>query len=78
MVSGKASNVTDDTLKTAFRQVCGVMLENDLDLEQVYNDQDPEFFVGKGIKMGIARRFVEDIQRWVQDVKKAIPIHEIT
>jgi hypothetical protein len=73
----QVSQVTDDTLKTAFRQVCDVMLENGLDLEQVYKDQDPEFFIGKGIKMGIARRFVEDIQRWVKDVKKAIPIHEI-
>jgi hypothetical protein len=40
-----------------------MMLENGLDLKQVYKDQDPEFFIGKGIKMGIARRFVEDIRR---------------
>jgi hypothetical protein len=73
----QVSNVTDDTLKAAFRQVCDVMLENGLDLEQVYKDQDPEFFIGKGIKMGIARRFVEDIRRWVENVKKTIPIYEI-
>lgn len=53
-------NVTDAALKAAFRQACDVMLENGLDLEQVYKDQDPEF-ISKGIKMGIARRFVEDI-----------------
>jgi hypothetical protein len=68
------SNVTNETLKAAFRQVYDVMLENGLDLKQVYQDQDPEFFIGKGIKMGIARRFVQDIQRWVESVKKAIPI----
>ncbi|CAI7627778.1 unnamed protein product [Penicillium glandicola] len=73
----QVSNVTDDTLKAAFRQAYDVMLENGLDLEQVHKDQDPEFFIGKGIKMGIARRFVEDIQRWVENVKKAIPIYEI-
>ncbi|KAI2758251.1 hypothetical protein DTO006G1_6767 [Penicillium roqueforti] len=73
----QVSNVTDDTLKAAFRQVCDLMLEDGLDLEQVYKDQDPGFFIGKGIKMGIARRFVEDIRRWVENVKKAIPIHEI-
>ncbi|KAJ5240563.1 uncharacterized protein N7469_002154 [Penicillium citrinum] len=73
----QVTNVTDDTLKAAFRQVCDLMLENGLDLEQVYQDQDPGFFIGKGIKMGIARRFVQDIQRWVESVKKAIPIHEI-
>ncbi|OQE46959.1 hypothetical protein PENCOP_c001G06711 [Penicillium coprophilum] len=70
-------NVTNDTLKAAFRQVCDMMLENGLHLEQVYQDQDPEFFIDKGIKMGIARRFVQDIQRWVESVKKAIPIDEI-
>lgn len=73
----QVSNVTDDTLKAAFRQVCNVMLENGLDLEQVYKDQDPEFFIGKGIKMGIARRFVEDIRHWVESVKKAIPLFQV-
>ena len=72
-----ASNVTDDTLKAAFRQVYDVMLENGLDLEQVYKDQDPGFFIGKGTKMGIARCFVEDIRGWVENVKKAVPIYEI-
>ncbi|OJD24006.1 hypothetical protein ACJ73_04634 [Blastomyces percursus] len=70
----QVSNVIDDTLKAAFRQVCDVMLENGLDLEQVYKDQDPDFFINKGIKMGIARRFVEDIRCWVENVKKATPI----
>jgi hypothetical protein len=37
------------------------MLDDGLDLEQVYKDRDAEFFIGKGIKKGIARRFVEDI-----------------
>lgn len=74
---GQASNVTDDTLKAAFRQVCDVMLENGLRFEQVYKDQDPGFFIGKGTKMGIAQRFVEDIRGWVENVKKAMPIYEI-
>lgn len=46
------------------------MLENGLDLEQVCRDQDPHFFIEKGIKIGIARRFVEDIGKWVESVKK--------
>ncbi|KAJ5206808.1 hypothetical protein N7491_002559 [Penicillium cf. griseofulvum] len=73
----QVSNVTDDTLKAAFREICDMMIDNGLDLEQVYKDQDPEFFIGKGIKIGIARRFVEDIRRWVENVKKAIPIYDI-
>ena len=31
----QVSNVENDSLKTAFREVCDVMLENGLDLEQV-------------------------------------------
>ncbi|CAG8255666.1 unnamed protein product [Penicillium olsonii] len=70
------SNVENDALKNAFREVCDVMLENGLDLEQVYRDQDPHFFIEKGIKIGIARRFVEDIGKWVQNVKRAMPVLE--
>lgn len=54
-----------------------VMLEDGLDLERAYQDQDPEFFISKGIKRGIARRFVGDIRSWVENVKKAILIYEI-
>jgi hypothetical protein len=43
------ANVDNDTLKTAFRHVCDVMLENGLDLEQAYKDQDPNLFIEKGI-----------------------------
>lgn len=64
-------------LRPQVRQVCEMMLEDGLDLEQVYNDQVLEFFIGKSVKMGIARRFVEDIRRWAENVKKSFPIHEI-
>lgn len=37
-----------------------------LSLEQVYNDQDPEFFIKNGVKIGISRRFVNDITEWVK------------
>jgi hypothetical protein len=36
-------------------------LENCLDLMQIYEDQDPGFFVKHGVKVGAARRFVRDI-----------------
>jgi hypothetical protein len=71
------SHVTDDGLKDAFRQACDVMLDDGLDLEQVYKDRDPEFFIGKGIKKGIARRFVEDIPSWVQNVKKPMHVYDV-
>ncbi|OJD20431.1 hypothetical protein ACJ73_08236, partial [Blastomyces percursus] len=59
-------NVTDDVLKEDFRKARDVALANGLDLEQVYNDQDPEFFIKNGIKIGIARCFVSDITEWVK------------
>lgn len=71
------SNVTNETLKAGYRQICDVMLENGLDLEQIYKDQDPAFFIKKGVQLGVARRFVDDIQHWAEKVKKAVPIHDI-
>ncbi|CAG7987122.1 unnamed protein product, partial [Penicillium salamii] len=47
----QVSNVENDSLKTAFREACDVMLENGLDLEQVYRDQYPSFLIAKGIKI---------------------------
>ena len=39
-----------------------VALENCLDLKQIDKDQDPEFFVKRGVKVGAARRFVSEIR----------------
>lgn len=63
------TNIVDDNLKAHFRQTCEVTLANGLDLEQIDEDQDPSFFVGKGVAVGIARRFVSDIGRWVRHIR---------
>jgi hypothetical protein len=60
------SNVADERLKTEFRKACDVSLADGLDLEQVYEDQDPEFFIQSGVKRGVARRFVSDIAGWAK------------
>jgi hypothetical protein len=60
------SNVIDVVLKEDFRKARDVALANGLDLEQVYKDQDPDFFIKNGIKIGIARRFVSDITEWLE------------
>jgi hypothetical protein len=65
-----ALSVEDDTLEAAFRQACDVTLSNAFDLGQIYKDQDPEFFISKGIKPGIAQRFVEDIRGWVEECEE--------
>jgi hypothetical protein len=60
------SNVTDEPLKADFRKACDVALSNGLDLEQIYKDQDPEFFIKNDVKIGIAWHFVDDISDWVK------------
>ncbi|KAF2820762.1 hypothetical protein CC86DRAFT_303961, partial [Ophiobolus disseminans] len=63
------SNVVDELLKDEFRKACVATLEDGLDLEQVYEDQDPGFFVSSGVKRGVARRFVSDIDPWAKRYK---------
>lgn len=63
------SNVVDEALKTEFQKACDVALDDGLDLEQVYEDQDPGFFIPSGVKKGVARRFVGDIEGWVKRYK---------
>ena len=67
-----ASNVSDEALLAAFRQVSSEMLADGPDIEQIYKDQDPEFFVGKGIKIGIARCFVDNIRDWAENMKQRL------
>lgn len=33
---------------------------------RIYEGQDPDFFVTRGVKLGAARRFVHDIGVWVK------------
>lgn len=58
-------NVGDEALKADFQKARDVALANGLDLEQIFNDQDPKFFTNSGVKVGIAWRFVSDINEWV-------------
>ena len=58
-------NVGDEALKADFRKARDVAFANGLDLEQIFNDQDPKFFTNSGVKVGIARSFVSDINEWV-------------
>jgi hypothetical protein len=65
------SKVHDETMKAEFRKACDVTLEEGLDLEQVYDDHDPGFFVENGVKRGTARRFVTNIAYWAKQYKGA-------
>lgn len=63
------TQVNDENLKAEFRKARDAALEDGLDLMQVHEDQDPQFFIKNGIKRGIARRFVGDINYWVKHYK---------
>ncbi|CAI7620669.1 unnamed protein product [Penicillium pancosmium] len=63
------TNVIDENLRAQFQLACDVTLANGLDLEQILEDQNPEFFVQEGIAVGIARRFVGDIIKWVGEIR---------
>jgi hypothetical protein len=53
-----------------------VALPYSLNLELIHEDQDPSFFTDKGIIVGIARRFVRDISKWIRDVRNVLPVEE--
>lgn len=61
------SRVSTESFRENVRKARDVTLENCLDLKQIHHDQDPEFFIRQGVKIGVARRFVSEISDWVQE-----------
>jgi len=64
------SRVSNETFRENITKARDVTVENCLDLMQIYEDQDPDFFVKHGVKVGAARRFVRDIGLWVKRRKE--------
>jgi hypothetical protein len=60
------SRIRREDQKDDIQNTCDMALEHGLDLQQLYDDQDPDFFISRGIKVGVARRFIRDIGYWVQ------------
>ncbi|PSN61087.1 hypothetical protein BS50DRAFT_505256 [Corynespora cassiicola Philippines] len=60
------SQVDDEFLKIEYQKASGIALADGFDLEQIHENQDPKHFSDQGVKIGIARRFVSDIKRWVK------------
>ncbi|KAK9612677.1 hypothetical protein V6Z94_010212 [Aspergillus fumigatus] len=65
------SRVSRDSFKEQMDIARNVALENCLDLRQIHKDQDSEFFVNQGVKVGAARRFVGEIKSWLEDRGKS-------
>jgi hypothetical protein len=61
------SRVSTECFRENVRKARDVTLENCLDLKQIHHDQDPEFFIRQGVKIGVARRFVSEINDWAQE-----------
>ena len=62
----QCSQVSHKLLKMEYQKACNVTLAEGLDLELVYEDQNAEFYIKKGVKSGVARRFVRDIKTWAK------------
>jgi hypothetical protein len=62
------SRVDCQTLKDDIKKARDVALTNGLDLKQIHEDKDPIFFIKHGVKVGVARRFVQDIRDWVKQM----------
>jgi hypothetical protein len=65
------SRVTNEVFRENINKARDVTLESCLDLMQIYEDQDLDFFVMHGVKVGAGRRFVRDIGFWVKRRKEA-------
>ena len=65
-------NVTDASWKIDIQTACDVAIDDGLDLEQIYTDNDPDFFIKNGVKKrGVARRFVRDIPKFAKRQKQS-------
>lgn len=64
----------DEELKAEVKKACDVALDDRLDLAQIYEDKDPDYFTKRGVKWGIARRFVKDIRFWVENYNGCVDI----
>ncbi|KAI2868504.1 hypothetical protein CBS63078_11258 [Aspergillus niger] len=65
--SWQKSQVVSQRYKDDIDRARDVALENGLDLEQIYGDQDPDFFIKHGVRIGVARRFVKEIRKWADE-----------
>ena len=65
----QCSRVTNKSLKIEYQKAYNITLAEGLDLELVYEEQNAQFYIDKGIKSGIAQRFVCDIKKWAKQYR---------
>jgi hypothetical protein len=64
------SQVKEPALKAEYNTACGVILEEGMDLELIREDPNPDFLVKRGVKRGIAKQVVRDIDYWARNIKQ--------
>merc|ERR1712230_200407 len=60
------SRVEDPKYKADVDKACTATLEDYRDLQQIYSEQDVTFLVEKGVRVGTAKRFINDIPVWAK------------
>ncbi|KAH7108613.1 hypothetical protein B0J13DRAFT_591350 [Dactylonectria estremocensis] len=63
------AQINDPNWRAGFREACRITMDTCLDLRHVYADQNVDFYVAQGIKIGIARSSVGDIRSWADEVE---------
>ena len=53
-------------LKEEFRKARDQTLEDGFTLPQIYEDNDPGYYIRNGVKAGIARQWVDEIEAWAE------------
>lgn len=64
------SKVTEPSRKTEYQKAFDFILEEDMDLELIHRNPDPEYLIKKGVKRGPAEHTVGDIEEWYQEHKR--------
>ncbi|KAB5515382.1 hypothetical protein GE09DRAFT_979784, partial [Coniochaeta sp. 2T2.1] len=59
--------VSDRALKMEYQKACAITLDEGLDLELVHGDEDADIYIRKGVKTGVARRFIRNIETWAKN-----------
>lgn len=70
------SHATEEAYKADFRRICQVVLENQLDLELIFENPDAWFFTRQGVKLGTALRLLRDVYEWDKETKSRVQCSE--
>ncbi|KAJ5005564.1 hypothetical protein K4K57_011679 [Colletotrichum sp. SAR 10_99] len=66
------SKVRSITQKQHFELAYNITIEMGLDLELIHDDNDAQFFIEQGVLEGVARRWVRDIQAYLDQEQVAL------